>query len=203
MRLVSQVFSLQTINNLIVIGNALVSVQVGSKLTRYPQRNGCRPLHLSFPPGSQCFSVTTIYWIAHRPEGRDFHMGTCVLYLFVTQYILLRGSPLGAWPFVSVFHKVILSCSNLNQGVNAKKKSTSLMCRFLISFHWVGLVINVCGPFSWNARVLFNFTLSPSLKRSLKLALNNSGNQGLSIKTKLFFLLSFLLGGSSHLYFNW
>lgn len=72
-----------------------------------------------------------------------------------------------------------------------QEKSTSLMCRFLISFHWVGLVINVCGPFSWNARVLFNFTLSPSLKRSLKLALNNSGNQGLSIKTKLFFFTFF------------
>lgn len=202
MRLVSQVFSLQTINNLIVIGNALVSVQVGSKLTRYPQRNGCRPTPVLPTWISMLFCYyyllnCTSSWRQRLPHGY-----LCSLLVCYTIYPI-KG--LTSWRLAFRFcvpqgHFIVLQFEPRCQ---CQEKSTSLMCRFLISFHWVGLVINVCGPFSWNARVLFNFTLSPSLKRSLKLALNNSGNQGLSIKTKLFFLLSFLLGGSSHLYFNW
>lgn len=123
------------INIGIVIGNALVSVQVGSKLALSTSQwlLACTPVLPTWI--SMLYVCTYIYWIAHRTEGRDIHRGTCGLYLFVTQYIVypIKRVRLNFLFCVPQGHFMVLQFEPRCQ---RQEKSTSLKSCFLISFHW-------------------------------------------------------------------
>lgn len=156
-----------------MIGNALASVQVGSKLALSTSQwlLACTPV---LPTWISMLSVCTyIYWIAHRTEGRDIHRGTCGLYLFVTQYIVY---PIKRVHLLTPDLSLLCSTRSFYGAPIWAKVSTPRNVFEVLFFNQLSLRRVMLASVSWNVHVLFNFTLSLPLKRWLKSALHNVGN---------------------------